>query len=87
MSGKSIVLYSSPWCGYCTAAKHLLESKGVSYEEIDVSADARLRAEVVRKSGRMTVPQVFVDGVPHGGYDDLSALDRDGRLDAILGLA
>lgn len=86
MKDQGIVIYTTGWCGYCHAAKRLLNSKGVDYEEVDVGSDPELRAEVARRSGRTTVPQTFVDGVPHGGYDDLVALDRRGELDALLGL-
>jgi glutaredoxin 3 len=79
-------IYTTPFCGYCTRAKRLLESKGLPYEEIDVSRDLPKRRWLVEATGMTTVPQVFVDGVSHGGFTDLLALDREGRLDGILGL-
>ena len=81
---KSILIYTTPWCPYCHAAKQLLDEKGVTYEEIDVSSDPELRRDVARRSGRTTVPQVFIDEAPHGGYDDLAALDRAGRLEPVV---
>ncbi len=81
-----IRIYTTPFCGYCSAAKRLLESKGVRYEEIDVLGDAQTRRWLLETTGMTTVPQVFVDGVSHGGYTDLLALDREGALDGILGL-
>jgi glutaredoxin 3 len=79
-------IYTTPFCGYCTRAKRLLESKGVRYQEIDVARDSQTRRWLVEATGMTTVPQVFVDGVSHGGYTDLLALDREGVLDGILGL-
>ena len=79
-----IEIYTTPLCGYCHAAKRLLEGKGVAFTDRDVSRDRALRAEVERRSGRRTVPQIWVGDTHVGGYDDLSALEREGRLDAIL---
>jgi glutaredoxin 3 len=79
-------IYTTPFCGYCTRAKRLLESKGVGYQEVDVARDPQTRRWLVEATGMTTVPQVFVDGVSHGGYTDLLALDREGRLDGILGV-
>ena len=79
-------IYTTPFCGYCTRVKRLLEGKGVRYEEVDVARDALTRRWLVEVTGMTTVPQVFVDGVSHGGYTDLLALDREGTLDGILGL-
>ena len=82
-----IEIYSSPLCGYCHATKRLLTSKGVSFEEIDVLRDPARRSEMMKRAhGRHTVPQIFIDGVHVGGYDDLSALDRAGKLDPLLSL-
>ncbi len=75
------------YCGYCTQAKRLLERKGVPYQEIDVSRDPPKRRWLVEATGMTTVPQVFVDDVSHGGYTDLLALEREGSLNGILGLA
>lgn len=79
-----VTFYTRRWCGYCTAAERLLEQKGVSYERIDTTGDHLLRRWLVDKTGRTTMPQVFVDDVPIGGYDDLRALDRKGELDRLL---
>lgn len=81
-----IVIYTKPFCPYCVAAKSLLHEKGVGYREIDVAKDEGERETMVRRSGRRTVPQIFIDGQHIGGYDDLSALDQQGGLDALLGI-
>jgi len=81
-----IEIYTTFWCPYCTAAKALLNRKGVSFREIDAPNGSAARAEAISRSGgRTTVPQIFVDGAPLGGYDDIAALDRAGRLDPLLG--
>ena len=83
-----VVVYSSPWCPYCSRAKKLLSEKGVQFEEIDVMMQPRKRVEMTEKAeGRTTVPQIFIDGKPIGGCDDLYALDRAGKLDPMLGRA
>ena len=79
-----IDLYSSRWCGFCMRAKMLLDSKGVQYNEIDVDQDSPLRAQMMQRSGRRTVPQIFIDEVHVGGCDDLYALERSGQLDDLL---
>ena len=79
-----IDLYSSRWCGFCMRAKMLLDSKGVEYNEIDVDQDSALRAQMMQRSGRRTVPQIFIDEVHVGGCDDLYALERSGQLDELL---
>jgi glutaredoxin 3 len=85
MSAERIVVYSSPFCGYCAAAKRLLTSKGVEFTEIDVMFDAERKREMIeRANGRRTVPQIFIDGKHIGGFDDLNALDERGELDALL---
>ena len=81
-----IRIYTTPWCGYCAAARELLDKKGVQYEVIDVGSDKILRNEMTEKSGRQTVPQIFIDSQPVGGYDDIAALDASGKLDPMLGL-
>ena len=84
----TVEIYTGALCGYCVAAKRLLRSKGVAFEEIKVSFRPRRRAEMIqRASGRHTVPQIFIDGAHVGGCDELHALDRAGRLDPLLGLA
>ncbi len=80
----SIVMYASPFCGYCSAAKRLLAEKGVEYTEIDVVAEPERRVEMIERSGRRTVPQIFIGARHVGGYDDLKALDASGELDALL---
>jgi glutaredoxin 3 len=80
-----IEIYSSPWCGYCARAKALLDRKGATFEEYDVTADSSLRDVMTQRAGgRTTVPQIFIDGQHVGGCDDLYALDREGRLDPLL---
>jgi glutaredoxin 3 len=81
----SVVVYTTPRCAYCVLAVRLLRKKGATVEEVDVRADRERRAWLAATTGRGTVPQVFVDGVPYGGYSELLALDRSGDLDAILG--
>jgi glutaredoxin 3 len=80
-----IVVYTTPFCGYCSAAKRLLSRKGAEFTEVDVMMDAGRRAEMIeRSSGRRTVPQIFIGERHVGGYDDLSALDSSGELDELL---
>jgi glutaredoxin 3 len=78
-------IYTTNYCPYCRAAKALFRAKNVLFEEIDVTNDPTLRAEMERLSGRVTVPQIFVDGQPIGGYDDAQELDFTGDLDRLLG--
>ena len=81
----SIVLYTTQFCGYRRAAKQLLRNKGIDFEEIDVAFDEGLRAEMVqRANGLRTVPQIFIHGRHVGGYQELAALEREGKLDAWL---
>lgn len=83
---KPVTIYTTPFCGYCYAAKRLLNAKGVAFEEIDVSADPALRTEMVQRAmGRRTVPQVFIGEEGVGGFDEIAALDRAGKLDPLLG--
>jgi glutaredoxin 3 len=87
MPAAKVEIYTSPWCGYCTRAKSLLDRKGVSYQEIDVMAEPRRRAEMSQRAdGRTSVPQLFIDGAHIGGCDDTLALERAGKLDALLGI-
>lgn len=82
-----IEIYTKNYCPYCHRAKALLDGYGVDYIEYDLVERPELREEMVRRSnGGQTVPQVFIDGRPHGGFDDLAALDRAGALKALLGL-
>lgn len=80
-----VEIYTTPICPYCNAAKRLLDRKGVTYREIDVSRDPALRqAMVQRANGRRSVPQIFVGSTHVGGSDDLHALDHAGKLDPLL---
>ena len=80
-----VVLYTKPGCGYCHAAKALLDGKGADYIEIVASSDPAKKQEMIQRSGgRMTFPQIFIDGKHVGGSDDLHALDRRGELDPLL---
>jgi glutaredoxin 3 len=83
-----VEIYTQPFCGYCTRAKKLLDDKGVAYEEFDVMMEPARRREMIdRAEGRTTTPQVFIDGKPVGGSDDIAVLNRRGELDTLLGLA
>ncbi|MEE4184952.1 MAG: glutaredoxin 3 [Gammaproteobacteria bacterium] len=83
----TVIVYTTAWCGYCAAAKRLLNSKQVTFEEIAVDGNAELRAEIAERSGRHTVPQIFIDGRSVGGYDDIAALNASGELDRLLGIS
>lgn len=87
MVAPKVEIYTKWGCPYCVAAKALLDRKAVSYEEYDITMGGPKRAEMLeRVPGAMTVPQVLVDGRPVGGSDDIHALDRQGKLDSLLGL-
>ena len=79
-----IEIYTTSTCGFCHAAKRLLASKGATFREISLSGDPARRQEMMKRSGRHTVPQIFIGGVHVGGCDDLYALDRAGKLDPLL---
>lgn len=79
-----VIVYSSDYCPYCSRAKHLLASKGVAFEEIKVDGKPQLRAEMTKKAGRTSVPQIWIGSEHIGGCDDLYALERAGKLDALL---
>jgi glutaredoxin 3 len=79
-----VVIYTRPFCGYCSRAVALLNEKDVAFNEIEAGMDPKLRNEMMEKSGRSTFPQIFIDGKHIGGCDDLMALDRAGKLDAML---
>lgn len=81
-----VVIYTTNYCPYCTGAKSLLRSKKVEFEEIDVTDDPARRMEMEQLSRRRTVPQIFIDGQPIGGYDEARLLDARGELDRLLGL-
>jgi glutaredoxin 3 len=83
MSAK-VKIYTREWCGYCTAALRLLDDKGVDYEHIDAGGKPELRQWLAKVSGQRTVPQIFIDEKPIGGFTELRALDRDGKLDKML---
>ena len=82
-----IELYTTMFCPYCARARNLLQKKGVNFTDIDVMGDDDKREEMVaRAGGRRTVPQIFIDGRHIGGSDELVALDREGKLNPLLGL-
>ena len=80
----NVRIYTTSWCGYCSAAKALLKVRGVDYEEIDCTEDAATRTWLIEQTGQRTVPQIFISGVPVGGFSELRQLDGAGRLRAIL---
>ena len=85
-STPKVEIYTKWGCPYCSRAKQLLDSKGVDYEEYDVTMGGPKRAEMVERApGASTVPQIFIDGAAIGGSDDLAALNSQGKLDAMLG--
>ena len=79
-----IQMYSKSWCPYCRMAKRLLAAKGVSWLEIDIEDEPERRREMMQRSGRTTVPQIWIGDRHVGGYDDLARLDAAGELDALL---
>ncbi len=80
-----VVIYTTPYCPYCTQAKNLLKSKGVAFEEIDVGGSREAREAMIEKAGgRYTVPQIFIGSQHVGGCDDLHALNAKGELDRLL---
>lgn len=79
-----VTIYTRPFCGYCARALAVLASKGADFEEIEAGMDPELRREMMDRSGRTTFPQIFVGEQHIGGCDDMLALDRDGKLDAML---
>lgn len=81
---KKVEIYTTQWCPYCHAAKSLLDEKGVEYQEVDADDPDTRMAMVQRAHGRRTVPQIFVGETHVGGYDDMAALDRSGKLDPLL---
>jgi GrxC family glutaredoxin len=80
-----VELYTTPSCSFCVRAKRLLEARGIAFREIDVAADAELRAEIIRRTSRRTVPQIFIDGRSIGGFEELAALDAAGGLSELAG--
>ena len=84
MSSSQVVIYYAPFCPYCAWAQQLLDDKGVEYSLININEDDELRSQMEDRSNRNTVPQIFIGDHHVGGYDDLSALDRQGGLDPLL---
>ena len=85
MGTPAVVMYTSSWCPYCERARTLLRRKNVEFSEIDVESAPEKRAQMQQKSGRRTVPQIFIGDTHVGGSDDLHALEGAGKLDALLG--
>jgi thioredoxin reductase (NADPH) len=81
-----VVIYTKSGCSYCDWARHLLDSKGVEYKEIHVTGNSRLMEEMIRRSGRTTAPEIFIDGRCIGGFDEMKAMDDRGELDPLLGV-
>ena len=82
---KKVVIYTGPMCNFCSAAKHLLNKKKISYEEIDIGYDDKKREEMLKKSnGAKTIPQIFIEEKHVGGYVELKALENKGELDKLL---
>ena len=87
MAAAKVEIYTTMFCGYCHRAKRLLDSKGVDYVEYDITMNGAKRDEMIsRAPGARTVPQILIDGKPVGGSDDLAMLERQGKLDSLLGL-
>lgn len=84
MTDTEIVMYAAGWCGYCQRARALLNRKGLAFREIDVEQDPASRAEMIARSGRRSVPQIFIGTRHVGGLEELSALERTGELDTLL---
>ena len=82
-----ILIYTANICSYCVMAKRLLDKKGATYTEINVDTQPGLREEMMRKTKRRTVPQIYIGDLHVGGFDDLYALEQQKKLDALLGLA
>lgn len=80
-----VEIYTANYCPYCTRAKELLKRKNVKFKEIDITNDDKGRQEAMQRSGgRKTVPQIFINGKSIGGFDDINALEQQGKLDAML---
>ena len=84
MTQPAVTLYTSAWCPYCRRARDLLAQKKVDFSEIDVEDDVKFREEMVARSNRRTVPQIFIGDKHVGGCDDLFELDRSGQLDRLI---
>ncbi|MEM1081181.1 MAG: glutaredoxin 3 [Pseudomonadota bacterium] len=85
MNTPTILMYSRVTCPYCVAARNLLKSKQLEWQEISIDAEPDRRDEMIEKSGRKTVPQVFIGSIHVGGFDDLNAANQSGQLDQWLG--
>ena len=81
---KPVTLYGNATCPFCGAARMLLTKKAIQFEDINVGSDPALRAEMSERSGKQTVPQIFIGDTPIGGFDELYALDKSGKLDNML---
>jgi len=81
---RNVVIYVTPWCGFCMRAVQLLESRGIAFAKFDVSGDHEARAWLRERTGQSTVPQIFSSGRSIGGFDELRQLDREGELVATL---
>ena len=79
-----VIIYCRNWCPFCVRAKTLLSNKGASFEEISVDGKPDVRAQMAKKAGRTSVPQIWIDELHVGGCDELFALERSGKLDALL---
>ena len=79
-----VQIYTAAMCPYCVRAKRLLQARAIAYDEIDVGEDDALRADLVQRTGRRTVPQIFIDGRAIGGFEELAALDAAGELAALV---
>ena len=84
MAAPTIEMYTTSWCGYCERARQLLARKRAAYTEISVEGDPARRAEMIERSGRRTVPQIFIGAHHVGGADELAELEQRGELDALL---
>jgi glutaredoxin 3 len=80
----AVIMYSTGFCPYCVRARMLLDRKGVAYTDIRVDLEPVLRAEMIQRSGRTSVPQIFIDDIHVGGCDDMYALEQQGQLDPLL---
>ena len=81
---QDVMMYTTPFCGFCYMAKRLLARKGVTFTEVNVMLVPALREEMVSRSGRRTVPQIFIGETHVGGFDELEGLEQAGRLDSLL---
>lgn len=86
MSTPEVLIYSGHRCAYCNAAKKMLDSKGVEYTEINIHDDPAKAEEMVERTKRQTVPQIFIGETHIGGFDDMAELNSEGKLDELLGI-